>query len=345
MKKKSENFNPDDIAVFSENFFGLPYSVEESDVILLSAPWDATTSYRAGTSRGPKSLLDASLQVDLFDEDIAEAWRSKIGTDIPDDDVISRCNDEARPLAEGVILKLGEGFEQEELKGEIDRVNELSHVVNSSLYERAKGYLDQNKIVGVVGGDHSVPYGLLKALGEKYDDFGLLHIDAHADLRCAYEGFIYSHASIMFNVLKNIPSVKSLSQVGLRDFSGGEKLLMDIDGRIKYFTDRKIAKRLFEGDKWSDICDDIIDSLPQRIYISFDIDGLASDLSPNTGTPVPGGLTFREVDYLFMKIMDSGRKLIGFDLCEVSSGEENELDAIVGARILFRLALMADRMR
>ena len=343
MKEESIKFDPNDIGIPNGNYFALPYTPNEADVLLLSVPWDVTTSYRPGSSVGPEAIIAASVQVDLFDEDIPLAWEAKIGT-LAVNEEIARLNDVVRPVAESVIASLEEGKNEDELRKDIDIVNAASCKINSYIYEEAAKCLDQGKIVGIVGGDHSVPFGLIKALGERYDNFGVLHIDAHADLRCAYEGFTYSHASIMFNVLKEVSSVKRLCQVGLRDFSHNEKRLMDSDKRILYFTDRGVARRMFEGDRWCDICDQVVDSLPENIYISFDIDGLASDLSPNTGTPVPGGLTFREADYLLTRIRESGKRLIGFDICEVSPGE-SEWDANVGARVLFRLALMADKMR
>jgi agmatinase len=198
--------------------------------------------------------------------------------------------------------------------------------------------MDQNKIVALLGGDHSTPLGLMQALAEKHSSFGILHIDAHADLREAYEGFEYSHASIMFNAIK-IPQITHLVQVGIRDYCEAELRLIKSDNRISAFFDRDIKHRQFEGTTWASICDQIIDVLPKKVYLSFDIDGLDPKLCPNTGTPVPGGLELEQSIYLVEKLVYSGRTIIGFDLNEVAPGKD-EWDANVGARLLYRLANM-----
>src|SRR5690606_22350870 len=200
-----------------------------------------------------------------------------------------------------------------------------------------KELLNAGKLVGLVGGDHSTPLGFFKAIGDKHGDFAILQIDAHADLREAYEGLTYSHASIMFNALAEIPSLKKLVQVGTRDYSHGEwDLIKNSNGRIVTYFDKQIKERAYEGECWKSIVDDIVNQLPQKVYISFDIDGLDPKLCPNTGTPVQGGFETQQVYYLFKKIVESGRHLIGFDLNEVGVSSD-EWDENVGARILYKL--------
>ena len=189
----------------------------------------------------------------------------------------------------------------------------------------------------MLGGDHSVPLGFFKAQAEKHGDFGILQIDAHCDLRDSYEGFKYSHASIMYNALHEIPSLKKLVQVGIRDYSDGElEIIQNNKERIVTFFDRDIKDRLFEGDTWKNVVDDIIQTLPPKVHLSFDIDGLDPKLCPNTGTPVAGGFEVEQINYLLRKLIQSGRQLIGFDLNEVGVGE-NDWDANVGARVLYKL--------
>lgn len=191
----------------------------------------------------------------------------------------------------------------------------------------------------MVGGDHSTPLGLMKAVGEQFGEFGILQIDAHADLRKAYEGFTYSHASIMYNVLQEIPQMKKLVQVGIRDFCDEEYELIQTNDRITTYFDKDIKERQYEGETWKQICDDIISQLPQQVYLSFDIDGLDPKLCKNTGTPVQGGFEAEQIQYLFKQVIESGRKIIAFDLNEVSCGEDSQdaIDANVGARILYRM--------
>ena len=188
----------------------------------------------------------------------------------------------------------------------------------------------------MLGGDHSTPLGLIQALAEKHSSFAILQIDAHADLREAYEGFEFSHASIMYNAIK-IPQVKKLVQVGIRDYCEAELDLINSNKKITAFFDRDIKHKQYNGTNWSTICDSIIEMLPDKIYLSIDIDGLDPKLCTHTGTPVPGGFEFEQVVYLVEKLVTSKRKIIGFDLNEVAPGKD-EMDANVGARLLYRVA-------
>ena len=195
--------------------------------------------------------------------------------------------------------------------------------------------LDEGKIVGLIGGDHSTPLGFIQTLADRHDSFGILQIDAHMDLREAYEGFTYSHASIFHNALQ-LPSVKKLVQVGIRDFCDAEFERSQSDTRIDTHTMGMIRGKKFDGINWSSYVDQLVESLPEKVYISFDIDGLDPNFCPNTGTPVPGGLDFYEATFLIKKIVAAKKEIIGFDLSEVA-GLGNDWDGNVGARILYKL--------
>jgi len=331
-------FNPNDPGIANDNYFALPYSIEESEIIIISAPWDVTTSYRAGTHQGPSAIKDASLQVDLFDINVKNAWEVKIGTH-PLDNTLLIKNDKARKLAKQIIISLEEGKEIEQKSNLLETIDNASEELNSYIKETALKYINQGKSVAILGGDHSVPLGNIRAIGEKYDDFGIFHIDAHADLRKAYEGFTYSHASIIYNALNEVPQISQLTQLGIRDFCQEEANIINTDPRIRCYTDMELKKNSFEGKNWKKQCEEIVATLPANIYISFDIDGLSPDLCPNTGTPVPGGVNFGEIDYLLWMIATSGKHIVGFDLCEVNPGQNNEWDANVGARILYKLCI------
>ena len=191
--------------------------------------------------------------------------------------------------------------------------------------------------MGLLGGDHSTPLGFYKAIAEKHGSFGILQIDAHCDLREAYEHLKYSHASIMYNALEEVPEVIKLVQVGTRDYAPIElEYINDSNGRITTFFDKDLKERQYEGETWKSIVDEIVSKLPQKVYISFDIDGLDPKLCPNTGTPVQGGFETQQVYYLFRQVLKSGRHLIGFDLNEVGTST-NDWDENVGARVLFKL--------
>jgi len=331
-------FNPNEIGMANGNFFALPYRPDESEIVLVSVPWDVTTSYRSGTHKAPQAIMDASVQVDLYDPLVPNAWEVRIGT-IPEDHSIIKENKKFRKIAEKVIEQLEKGETQASLKADTDIVNGASSTLNDKVYETTRKFISEGRFVGVVGGDHSVPLGNMKAVAEDHDEFGILHIDAHADLRVAYEGFKYSHASIMYNALNEIPQISQLTQVGIRDLCQEESDIIDHDPRIRCYTDVELKQYRFEGKTWKKQCEEIIGSLPASVYISFDIDGLSPELCPNTGTPVPGGLSFREVDYLLHMLATSNKKIVGFDLCEVSPSEDSDWDANVGSRILYKLCI------
>lgn len=331
-------FNPDDTGIANGNYFGFPFTPAEATLVLLSVPWDVTVSYNDGTRGAPNAIIEASMQVEIYDRHNPGAWQKGIATHITDEWIESSAED-LRSEARRVIEHIEDGgsVEQDEAMSDLVlRINQAGEKLNTIVESQAAAMLAAGKIVGLVGGDHSTPLGLIRALSKRHESFGILHIDAHADLREAYEGFEYSHASIMFNALK-LPQITRLTQVAIRDFSQTELLTAQRDSRISQFDDYMLKERAFSGVTWSEQCREIISTLPTKVYISFDIDALSSDLCPSTGTPVPGGLSFHEAVYLMVMVRESGREIIGFDLTEVSPGTENQWDANVGARILYKL--------
>jgi agmatinase len=318
----------------SGKLFGLPFTAENADIVIIPVPWEVTVSYKAGTALGPAAILAASTQVDLLVKDIPDAWKAGI-TMLPVPQNIYEENIHLRTLAAQHIERMEQGGIAEE-NPMLGKINEACENLNIYIKNTVLHYLRQGKLVGLLGGDHSTPLGFFRALAERYDRFAILQIDAHADLRKAYEGFTYSHASIMFNALK-LPAVKKIVQVGIRDFCEEETSVMQLAaGRVVTFFDEDIKNHFYEGNTWEDVCNAIIHELPEHVYISFDIDGLDPKLCPNTGTPVAGGLEFQQAVYLFKKIAKAGKKIIGFDLNEVAPGP-NEWDANVGARMLYNL--------
>ncbi len=329
-------FDPAGAAVH-DGIFGMPHTPEEASVVIVPVPWEPTTSYRRGTAKGPAAILAASRQVDLFDLDTGKPYEPGIAM-LPEDPDIVRWNLEASAAAAPVIAAGGNVTGDPGLQEALLRVNEASHHLNERVHAIVKTQLDRGKVVGVLGGDHSAPFGALRAFAERYPHFGILHIDAHADLREGYEGFTYSHASIMRNVLAQIPAVQRLVQVGIRDLSEEEHtFIRGSNGRVTTYFDRDLAQRAFTGEPFARTIAAIVESLPELVYISFDIDGLDPSLCPHTGTPVPGGLSYREAVALLAEVAKSGRKIIGFDLNEVAPGPDDEWDANVGARILYKL--------
>jgi len=337
-----DNFDPNSPGLVSNNIFGLPFTEENSNLILIPVPWEVTVSYRPGTSRGPEQIFDASMQVDLYDPEFKDVWKKGFYM-LPYDKNIRNKSDYLRSCAELIIGCLSEGNPVQcsnQLVNKLKEVNDGGKMMHDWIHNLTGHYLKLGKKVALIGGDHSTPLGYIKALGDHHESFGILQIDAHADLREAYEGFTYSHASIMYNVLKEVPQVQKLVQVGIRDYCDEElDIINNQPERIKTFFDKDIKERQYEGAHWKDIVDEIVATLPQKVYISFDIDGLDPKLCPNTGTPVPGGFELDQIFYLFGKIKKSGRTIIGFDLNEVSSGSHGHdcIDPIVGARALYKM--------
>ena len=340
-QEKINNFDPNALGDASNNIYGLPFTTDEAEVIIIPVPWEVTVSYRAGTALGPQAVFDASFQVDLFDPKITDAWKIGIAMEAVSDDISSK-NESLRRKSESYLSLLEEG-ESPETNEKMEDVRVAINLeclkMNNWVKAKSLSYLNKNKIVALLGGDHSTPLGLIQALAEKHESFAILQIDAHADLRDAFEGFEYSHASIMFNAIK-IPQVSKLIQVGIRDYCEFEfDLIKNSNGRINTFFDRDIKNKQYEGATWASICHEIIAQLPEDIYLSFDIDGLDPKLCPNTGTPVAGGFDFEQVLMLIEKIVDSGKRIIAFDINEVAPGGD-EWDANVGARLLYRIANM-----
>ena len=336
------NFDPNSVGLKTNNIFGLPFREEDAQLVLLPVPWEVTVSYRQGTARGPENIFDASMQIDLYDPDVIDGWKKGFYMQ-PVDKNIRKKSDFLRQCAELIISHLTEGGEVEEneqLTEKLREINNGGEMLYNWVQEMTARLLKEGKKVGLIGGDHITPLGFIKALSNIHPEFGVLQIDAHADLRNAYEGFKYSHASIMYNVVNMIPQVKKLVQVGIRDYCDEEvQVINDSNGRIITFFDKNIKEQQYEGASWKQVCDKIIAELPQKVYVSFDIDGLDPKLCPNTGTPVPGGFEVEQVFYLFKQLHASGRELIGFDVNEVSTGIQaaDNIDAIVGARVLYKL--------
>ncbi|MBI4854469.1 MAG: agmatinase family protein [Acidobacteria bacterium] len=335
----TENFDANAAALPDSGIFGLPSNLANSKVVLIPVPFEATTSYGSGAALGPRAILKASKQVDLYDYGTGQPYKLGIYM-LEESEEIHDFNRKAKKLAAPIIEQGGSTLSPR-LKFNLDKVNEYSSKVNRYVYDTTRDLLSKNKIVGVIGGDHATPFGAIEAHTEAYEGgFGILHIDAHADLREAYEGFSWSHASIMYNVINYLPRVTKLVQVGIRDFSEGElNIIKSSHGRIITYFDEVLMAHKFEGVPWARIVDGIIKDLPEQVYLSFDIDGLDPTLCPNTGTPVPGGLSFQEIIALLAGLVRSERKIIGFDLTEVapSSDETNEWDGNVGARLLYKM--------
>lgn len=339
-EQKIINFDPNSPGDPDANLYGLPFTCEEAETVIIPVPWDVTVSYADGTAKGPEAVFNASFQVDLFEPELPDAWKYGIAME----EIPSQLQAKAQQLRELAVTYIdaitnGEDVDNDpEMQKILATINAASLEMNAWVKSRSLHWMKQGKRVGLLGGDHSTPFGMFQAQAEMHGDFGILQIDAHADLRVAYEGFTFSHASIMYNAL-TIPQMKRLVQVGIRDFCQQEhEIIQNSNGRVVTYFDRDMRHENYKGVTWHEMVKRIIASLPEKVYISFDIDGLQPGLCPHTGTPVAGGLEFEQAGYLFSELAKSGKQIIGFDLNEVAPGEDgDEWDANVGARMLYRL--------
>lgn len=338
-EQKISAFDPNQPAQTDASLFGLPFNSEESDIIILPVPWEVTVSYGSGASQGPEEIFEASLQVDLLHQEFPELWKIGIFMDQASEEWLEKSQ-----FYKQKALRVIDAFESgvsiesdSELTMILKEINEACRKLNNEVCERTKYWLSRGKKVILLGGDHSTPLGYYEALSTQHESFGILHLDAHMDLRNAYEGFTYSHASIMHNALK-IPQVSKIVQVAIRDFCEEEyNEVKNQKGRVSVFTDAHLKTKRFEGVNWKEQCDQIIKSLPEKVCISFDVDALSPLYCPNTGTPVPGGLSYDQATYLLSRLANSDKEIIGIDFVEVAPGE-NEWDGNVGARMLFHLS-------
>lgn len=332
-------FNPNAAANPDNNIFGLPFTEEDARVVLLPVPWEVTVSCGGGTARSAEHICKASLQVDIFDADVPNGWRKGFYMRPPEMKILMK-SDYLRKEAELFMNYTSKGEDVDKNKfmcKSRKEINEGSLMLNNWVYEQTTDLVKAGKLVGLIGGEHGVSLGYFKTLAEKYSSYGILQIDAHSDLRKSYNNFVNSHASVMYNALTNFPQIERLVQLGVRDYCEEEwNYICNSDYRVITYFDQQIKQRQYEGETWKHITDEIVNHLPQNVYITFDVDGLDPKLCPHTGTPVPGGFELEQIIYVCKKIIESGRKLIGFDLVEIGVGDSN-IDSNVAARILWKL--------
>jgi agmatinase len=338
-QQKIDNFDPSQPGLADATIFGLPFTADDSEIIIVPVPWEVTVSYGAGASDGPQAIFEASFQVDLLHQNFPELWKLGIYLDhSPEEWKLN--SDKYKQMAQPIIEAQEAGkniSEMPSLQKNLEHINNVCRNLHTEVKERVLFWKRQGKKVALLGGDHSTPLGYYEALASIHDSFGILHLDAHMDLRIAYEGFTYSHASIMYNTLQ-IPQVSKIVQIGIRDFCEQEvNEVKNSNNRVTVHTDADMKAQQFEGITWQKQCENIISQLPQKVCISFDIDGMYPWYCPNTGTPVPGGFSFEQATYLFNLLEASGKEIIGFDLVEVAPGETDDWDGNVGARMLFHL--------
>ncbi len=325
-----------------DGFIGGRLDPNEASLVLVPVPWEATVSFGEGTAKAPEAIRTSSHQLDVETFHYIKPYTAGIAM-LETDKKLFKLSNKARKKAIKVIEALEKGKSN---KKALKFVNEASIELNSSIYNKSIDLIKKGKFVAVVGGDHSSPLGLIKALNDtQKEDFGILHVDAHHDLRKAYEGFTYSHASIFYNAMNECKKISNLVQIAIRDYSKEEaQRLIDYKEKGACLYDTDMQQQLASGKSLEEVYKPYIKQLPKNVYLSIDIDGLEPLNCPHTGTPVPGGLQYGQLEHLIFMIVKSGKNIIGFDLCEVAHSQ-NGWDANVGARVLYQLcaALLASQ--
>lgn len=331
-----QHFDPNGAAQTDSGLIGLPFTTDEAALVVVPVPWDATSSRLQGSAASANTIVEASKYVELYDTEFKNiVYTSGISlADAPEG--IAAANEEAKRLASPLLWKGSIGNDPA-LQEDAMALNTLCEQMNASVEQSITGILNRGKIAVPLGGEHSVSLGSIRAYLQKYPAMGVLQIDAHCDLREVFEGCTYSHGSVMHNVLR-ATELPSLVQAGVRGICEAEWRRTQGDERVRTFFDRDLAQRLARGENWQTICKEIAGALPQEVYVSLDVDGLLPSLFPHTGTPVPGGLSFRDVQVLLQTIVESGKRIVGFDLVEIIAPSWKDVDANNGAYLLYQLA-------
>lgn len=262
-------------------------TLEKSQTVLLTVPFDGTSTWGKGADKGPEAFLDASENMELFD----------IETN-------------SEPYQEGVFLA------PETM--EFDSPEDMVQGVHSTI----KNYLLKRKFVTMVGGEHSVSIGAIRAFNETFNNLSVLHIDAHADLRASYDGTPFNHACALHEASKST----NLVQVGIRSMDISEKKYLNIDQVF-------FAHQMDEDDFW---VSKVIESLTDDVYITFDLDAFDPSVIPATGTPEPGGMQWYETLNLLRQVFET-KNVVGFDIVELCPDKNDKVSSFAAAKLYYKM--------
>ncbi|MFB3851753.1 MAG: agmatinase [Acidobacteriota bacterium] len=280
-------FYPYNFGGLSKNFSDLT----SSKYVILSIPYEATTTFGKGTKKGPSAIIEASRNMELFDEEtFSSGFLSGIHT------------------TEDLLF---------------EDINPEKMV--ETVYSAAKEFISKGKFLISLGGEHSISFPLFKAQQDLYDEIGVLQVDAHLDLRESYEGSPNSHASVMKRIYDNC---QNIVQVGIRSLSEEEgNFIKNYNGKI--FWAREISKNL-------DWTDEVVKSLPKKVYLTFDVDGLDPSIMPATGTPEPGGLFYYDTLKMLKKVVEE-KDIVGADFVELSPIAGQPSSDFLVSKLIYKL--------
>ena len=267
-----------------------PRTFQDSEALILPVPFDRTTSYVSGTRNGPRELLLASAQVELWDEEL--------GVDVHGHGLLTL------PEMDLSALTLSEAM--------------------TTLQRTAAHLLDRDKFLLTIGGEHSITSPLVAAAAGRHKGLGVLQVDAHADLRDSYLGERHSHACAMRRTMDYAPLV----QVGIRNISEDEARALP-SLRTTIFYDWNMR----DDPAWIDRA---VDALPERVYITIDLDGLDPATMPAVGTPEPGGLSWRELTTLLRRTFER-RTVVACDVVELCPVPGLASPNFIAAKLVYKL--------
>ena len=304
-------------------------------VYIYPVPWDVTTTFGSGTHAGPNQIQSIWHQLDhshpFHESPISVSFL------LPNQHIID-LQSQFKDKSCQIIQKLNQG-ESLTKKDQLDlsKINQACKASFDYVYDDTLALIKKKDPFILCGGEHGVGLGYVKALGHAFDSFSVLQIDAHMDCRISYFGYDYSHASVITHYA-SMPHVNTITQVGIRDYDQQERLFQEQHQTpFHLFLDYDIHRNLMMGDAFYTVVMKIINTLSSRVFISLDVDGLAPYLCPNTGTPVPGGLSYNQLVFLFEELAKQ-KQIVGAELVEVSDTKNSVWNANVGARLLQLMA-------
>lgn len=276
-----------------ENFLGIgpPHTdLARARAVLVPVPYDRTASYGKGAAEGPAALIEASNYLELYDEELgSETYTFGIHT--------------APPVGDNSLTP-------EELTRQVD--------------DAVAGFLEQEKLVVTVGGEHSVTVGALMAHQRRFPNLTVIQLDAHADLRNAYEGSKYSHACVMRRARELFPTVS----LGIRSLSQEEA-----DYLAAHPAPLIGAARMAEGGEW---LEEALEAAGEEVYVTVDLDFFDPALVPATGTPEPGGPDWYAA-MTFLRALSLRSRIVGFDVVELAPLKGQPSSDFLAAKLLYRL--------
>ncbi len=273
-------------------------SLDKSKIAIISVPYEHTVSYGGGTAHGPAAIIDASSQVEFYDDEF-------------DKEVV---------FEQGIV-----SFDPLALAGKKDKA--VLDIIESAVTEM----LDKNKFVITLGGEHTISSAPIAAYFKKFPNMSVLHFDAHSDLRDTYDDSKYSHACIMARVVEFLDP-KKLTQVGIRAQCKEEAEFIKENGVNTFYA--SAIRRGLHGSNWQKA---VADTLGDEVYISFDVDYFDPSIMPATGTPEPDGFLYNETLDIFREIKKQGKKIIGFDVVELAPMENLHHPNLTTARLIYKL--------